>query len=255
MSDLVDQWHGCNMCLPENGSRRCAILKKKVAMWICIVFVLALFCASVANADTVSNKAEYGFAKTKWNQTLNLKTFDGSLGSLTKVTLTLTAAVMGEAGCENLADIDSTVDLVMKAKVDLYRNGSIIAAVNPSKTITVDLTPYDGVMNWADDNPNDGPSYIVCPFQKSDESVASFDMTDMSGFIGTGAEDIPFVVNALGASVANEENGNVASYFNTNAWSEVKVTYEYDPIPEPGSVLALFTGIIGLAGFAHRQRR
>ena len=36
--------------------------------------------------------------------------------------------------------------------------------------------------------------------------------------------------------------------------AEIVVTFDYEPVPEPGSLMVLISGLVGLVGFAKRRR-
>ncbi|NEQ82350.1 MAG: choice-of-anchor E domain-containing protein [Moorea sp. SIO2I5] len=73
--------------------------------------------------------------------------------------------------------------------------------------------------------------------------------SELSYFVGSGDQD--FIFTALGTSTVTGA-GNLLSGFETEVAGEVTLTYEYQSVPEPTSVIGL--GLVGLGLLTQTKR-
>lgn len=210
--------------------------------------LLLMAFAGAASAGTVSYTATpIGPSPTDWvNQLLAVQQFDPTLGVLISVQLDFTSSVKGIVGVENLGG-EAPVTLKLAATTQITQGATTIATLAPSETRVVNLPFADGLFDWSGDS-----GEVYSDFAGTDTASFTYNTAgDMAPFIGTG--NVQYTVSAFGESQTTG-SGNIASYYMTQASAGAKVTYIYE-IPEPGSMVALATGIIGLAGLVARRRQ
>jgi hypothetical protein len=77
--------------------------------------------------------------------------------------------------------------------------------------------------------------------------------SDLTLFSTAGVDYIDLPMFANGASTGSG-GGTLELGFATSASGTAKVTYFYDAVPEPSSLLALLSGLGGIIGFLRRRR-
>ncbi|MCE5198170.1 MAG: PEP-CTERM sorting domain-containing protein [Armatimonadota bacterium] len=224
---------------------------KKLAIVVCIL----LLFAGVANAAQHTDSVTTSLTKTDWIKTLQLDKFDPIWGHLTSVTFQISGLVNGTCGLENLADTPTEVSVSYTATLTLLRPGGatlVSSAATCSNNYTL-ANPYDGVICFGED-PDINPTsyYTYTGLDVNVPLMSQMITSNFADFIGTGKMD--FNVDARARS-RTEASGNVALKYETNAEATATVIYEYTTTPEPGSLIALCTGLVGIAGLSFRRRK
>ena len=215
-----------------------------------VVFSILLLIGTPASAATVSFSDAYGPVSVPFATAplATLSQFDPSLGTLTKVTLTLDADTSaGSISWDNEAGVSTNVTLGIGAEVTAVGLAGVTAVAVPLQTgsaIGVDAD-NDGAADFVGTD-----SFAVVGGTGSDSD--SDELTSGLGpYIGLGTFDVDVT-----ASVETflSTTGGFGPIDPTPGVTEgtVTVTYEYTVIPEPTS--AAFLGL-GALGIAVRRRR
>ncbi len=215
---------------------------------IALIFILAFACASFA--ATISYNASIPLSQTNWTTSISIPKFDPSLGTLNNIIFVLTGHVEGSAAFESRDAAPATVTMNLSAVLSLMRPDSTIIVISLPVVSTVDnVTAFDGVPDYGGTS---GKTYNNLTANHVATYTSPPPASDLALFTGVGNILLP--VSAVGASNGSGA-GNLDLRFNTYASAAACVTYDYTPIPEPSGLLALVSGIGGLAGFVGFKRR
>jgi hypothetical protein len=120
---------------------------------------------------------------------------------------------------------------------------------SPSVSNTDSISAFDGVIDLGGTSGRYRPDLTATSVESLYLSAIS---DDLSGYVGPG------LLNVTTTTTGNSSGrgaGNLVLMFQTAASAVVRVTYEYTPVPEPSSLLAISLGAFGLAGYARYRRR
>jgi hypothetical protein len=223
------------------------------------VCALAVLLCGTAQADVVTHMVNldpivtysdgYGPAATDWTAVLTVPQFDGSLGMLTEVRLTLSGSLDASFGYENLREIAQN----MSYMYELQQGMSLSSAGLPSlsmSTVRGDTTwrslglvaAYDGVTDYAGTS---GATILYGVLTNS----AMYDYTaavDLAPFIGLG--NVAYNAAGTGYVSMGMTGGNNSMQSVSLAGATVTVDYIYT-VPEPATM-----AILGLGGLLLRRR-
>ncbi len=210
--------------------------------------VLTILSAGTASADIIVFNDSIPLTTTDWSEVVTVPRFDPALGTLNSVQFMVMAHIEGAAFYENQEAAPTDVSLTLSADLTLLRpDASIIISASPSTNVMETADAYDGVLDF------DGlsGSYFSSLFADVMQSHTSpLPLSDLALF--TGLTPIDLTVEATGNSFGSGP-GNWIFGFMLAASADVKVTYDYTPIPEPASVAMALSG--GWMFFFHRRRR
>ena len=204
-----------------------------------------LICASTAQATTISFNDSYGPVAVPVAPAVlaNLPQFDPALGTLTQVTLTLDAdAFAGSIDWDNEAAIPTDVTLGIGAQVTAVGLAGITAIAVP-----LQLGSAIGVAADNDGAPDfvGTDSFSVIGGIGNDVDADTL-VAGLGPYIGIGTFGV-----TVSAVVQNflSTTGGFGPIQQTPGSTDglVTVTYEYTPIPEPGTGLLVMAGMLGLA--------
>ena len=212
--------------------------------------VIALFCLScAAQAVTISYTQSVPVSLTNWTSVLAFQQFDPTLGTLNSITFSMTSSCEGQGFAENMSTMSgSSFSWELSALVQLKRpDNSVLLQIQPFETSPIyNLGVYDGAMNFT------GASGVTDPLNASDTVSLTTPppVDDLALFTGIGSVDLTATATAKSKVVGG---GNIAMGASTKAGVGATITYDYTPVPEPGSLVALLSGLGGL--ILHRRRK
>lgn len=229
-------------------ARRGTVLVKRLIPLFSVLGLLALVTS--ASAATVQYSGSVSQLRTSWTQYVSLHRFDTSLGTLKSVRFEVTGYVSGIAGFENQDAEGGAVTTTLSAVVKLFnpRDASLLVTTTPSASRSETVFGYDGTDDYGGSS---GRTYTDLTGNLAQSTLLT-SSTDLNWFKGT--NDYSVMLTAKGAS-SGSGPGDLLLKFSTNSKADVKVTYEYDAIPEPASLLGLFTGLGGLLGMVKLRRK
>lgn len=186
---------------------------------------------------------------TNWNQFVTIPKFDPTLGTLTLVTVKISASFEASIVAENTGPSPSNINGVATVTVTPTPTPPVVWSLGPMAgglASAAFVAPNDGTMNFTGpDTANfdtSGTLMVTRNFNNPGDLVHF-----TAGFIGDN-----WTVNATGTGMVSvvSDSGNVHSQGQSKAGMQVDVTYHY--IPEP-TTLAFLT--LGLGVITRRRKR
>jgi hypothetical protein len=200
--------------------------------------------AATASAEVLNYSASVPLTDTNWMTGLAVPKFDPALGTLTKVSWTFGSTMFGDMRFESLDGAASVIDMQIKGTVQL-----LLADLTPLVTLTPQLdttdnaSAYDGATDFGGTS---GKAYAGL----SDSELGVGSATDQATLDSvTGLGDLGLLASAL-ASTSASGAGNLVTVFTSQASADLRVTYEYTPVPTPGAA-----ALLGAAGLIAGRRR
>lgn len=216
---------------------------KKIVLGVMVVSMIA---AGTAKADTLVYSASIPLSLTDWSDVVSIPRFDPALGTLNSIQFMVMAHIEGATFYENQETAPTDVSLTLSAELSLMRpDTSAILTATPSTTVNETAGAFDGVLDF------DGPSGSTFSNLFADvmqSATSPLPLSDLALFTGVLPIDLP--ISASGNSFGSGP-GNWIFGFSLSASADVEVTYEYTPIPEPGS--AVLGSLGGLLVFRRRR--
>ncbi|MEO0829891.1 MAG: choice-of-anchor E domain-containing protein, partial [Pseudomonadota bacterium] len=133
-----------------------------------------------AQAATITDSATIATAFTNYATTATVSQFDGSLGTLNSVTVTLEGIATGEANAESLDAAPTTLTLNLAATIVASFAGSELVAVVPTVSVSNDVDAFDGVIDFG------GTSGFGTGLITGTATDSNTLTTALAPFIGTG---------------------------------------------------------------------
>ncbi|MEH1867191.1 MAG: PEP-CTERM sorting domain-containing protein [Nostoc sp.] len=206
--------------------------------------------SGVANASSLSYTSSIDYKLTNIvDAPLSIQQFNSSLGTLKGVTIGFTGDILGNAGFENTGNTSSQVTVNLASQLALKLNNQSLFALNPQNSFSYGVSQFDNSIDFGGTS-----GKTVSGLTATQSGTQSLTNTQfLQSFIGN--SNIDFLFSATANSVVSG-SGNIASYVQTLAKANIKVTYDYDDvksIPEPSATLGV--GLIaGLCLLSQRKK-
>jgi len=220
-------------------------------------FLLVAMIAGLANGTfgvcaygaTLSYTASVAQATTDWNTNVSITQFNPALGTLNSVKFEVTGTVSASNGYENTSTNSGTsVNYSYSSVITLFRpDNSTIAGVTYSASGTQSLGVFDGTVDFG------GTSGYTYYHNSSTTATHTSPppAADLTLFTGTSSVTLPVSADA---TYSDNAGGNVSTSVSSEASATIKVTYDYEAIPEPSS-LASFFSVAACCGSVAAWRR
>ena len=211
------------------------------------ISLLAILAGS-AHADSVSYSAPCPLQLFDISDTLSLPKFSSSFGVLTGVEVSFGGHLESDMRFENLNPNAKTITMEADGNFQVTGPGNSFVLDRISSISTT--TKVKGFDKKIDFGGTSGATYTGLFADVQADMYCS--SADFSLFEGKGKVSFGFDGNV---ETFASGSGNLRTEFDTRGSGWVKVVYNYNPVPEPSSLLGIALGVACLVGNSFRKRR
>ncbi len=196
-------------------------------------------CAGgAASAGTVAQTLIFGPAVTNWTHTFSFSGFNAALGTLTKVTDTITEDIVGSIDVTNTGSSSAAFSAQLTNVADKTFPGLTVTSTSASNTETGTLAP--------------GASTGSLPLSGSSTGSG----TTMSGLGVFEGATVSAIATDRGTLAVSSSTLDFDAVFTDTGMVKDVLVYTYasvTPVPEPGTLAVIGTALAGL-GWARRRK-
>lgn len=207
------------------------------------VIICSLLVTLVAGAASAGSSTQW-VDITSGLQTVSLNQYNGA-DSLQKVIFEVQGTFSGTIRVENTAAAPQDITATLNGNYTLTKNSVDVVSCIASFSKVYNCTAYDGTVDWG------GTSGFADNISKSASNTTTYTVgvDDLSEYIGSGTFDVTVLRQVLATATGSND---MDAWCSATSVGKVGITYVF--APEPGSIVALLTGCVGLVGFGLRRR-
>lgn len=233
-------------------------MKLKILLPVLMLSCFIALAGGNVHAIVISDSDSFDGVLTELvNEPLRVERFNGALGTLNRVTVTLGGSLATEGGVVNTAA--NPQSFTVSSRAQQYDGTKTADAPDALPSPFNIFEPFDliGEQDYVDLPPNEPADFG--PFVEVKGPLTALDTTDageMSQFEGAGLFGYDF--NTIIATIISGAGGNVIAELDTVASAVLTVEYEFTedvvtPIPEPTTIVLFGLGLLGM-GAAFRRK-